>query len=103
MTGKVTFDTEVDALRKAMDAAKTKAQDASGAAESVGAAARKAASGLEAAAEEKLDWALEKLDGTDLDRLVKEFTSELESMQKEKPVMTLFGAFLLGYLLGRSK
>ena len=53
--------------------------------------------------ESTLDWALGQLDGTEVERLLRQFTEELGDLQQEKPVLTLFGAFLLGYLLGRAR
>ncbi|MDV7144523.1 hypothetical protein R3X27_17735 [Tropicimonas sp. TH_r6] len=53
------------------------------------------------AAERPLDWAVSQLEGSEVDRLLKEFLAELEDVQANKPLLSLFGAFLLGYLLGR--
>ncbi|SDI34039.1 hypothetical protein [Aliiruegeria lutimaris] len=50
-----------------------------------------------------LDWALGQLDGSELERLFREFVAELEDMQEHKPLLTLFGAFVLGYVLGRAR
>lgn len=50
-----------------------------------------------------VDWALNQLDGTELDRLFKQFVEELDDMHANKPLMTLFGAFVLGYVLGRAR
>lgn len=100
MTDKATFELEVEALRKAMDAARTRARDGAGAA---AASAGEAVSGLGDTAKAQMDRALEQLEGSDIERLAKEFTAELEELHAEKPVMTLFGAFLLGYLLGRAR
>ncbi len=50
-----------------------------------------------------LDWALSQLEGTELEHLVSRFAAEVEDMHEHKPLMTLFGAFLLGYVLGRTR
>ena len=57
------------------------------------------------AASRTFDWAKSQLGGgeKELERLFKEFTDELGDLQENKPLLTLFGAFLLGYLLGRAR
>ncbi len=95
---------ELDELRQKL--AELRETDGSGSDEdgSKGAAAA-AGETVQDAASRTVDWAKSQLDGgeKELERLFKEFMAELGDLQENKPLMTLFGAFLLGYLLGRKR
>lgn len=77
-----------------------------------GAADKRSSDKSEASAEAKtdaamlenpIDWAKAHLDGAEVEKLFKQFAAELEGMHEHKPLLTIFGAFLLGYVLGRGR
>ncbi|SNT16032.1 hypothetical protein [Tropicimonas sediminicola] len=50
-----------------------------------------------------LSWAISQLEDTELDTLAKQFIAELEDLHHDKPLVTVFAAFVLGYVLGRAR
>ncbi|MFD0980964.1 hypothetical protein [Tropicimonas aquimaris] len=50
-----------------------------------------------------LSWAMSQLEDTELDTLAKQFIAELEDLHHDKPLVTVFAAFVLGYVLGRAR
>lgn len=115
MATKAEMEAELKALKQDLQTARTKVEQAADAAsdETVTAPATGSDTGDASQAEKEsakdaknegpLDWAMSQLDGSEIETLFKQFTAELEDMQAQKPLMSLFGAFVLGYVLGRAR
>ncbi|WP_068115491.1 hypothetical protein [Tropicimonas marinistellae] len=50
-----------------------------------------------------IDWALSQIDSSELEGLLAKFSEEVKDLHEHKPILTVFGAFLLGYALGRAR
>ena len=106
MATKADLENEIAELRRELDEARDRAAAAEESATEQEEASSDSVEGTEKAEKGRdstLDWALGQLDGSEVDRLFREFVAELEDMQEHKPLLTLFGAFLLGYVLGRAR
>ena len=91
---------ELEALKQDLEASRKSAQ---GGKSRAATGADTGQSGESGAGQATLDWALSQLDGSDMERLFRKFADELGDLYKDKPMLTVFGAFVLGYVLGRAR
>lgn len=96
MTTKKELEAELADLRLELEQARKRLEEADDGATSKGKSGDGRSGG-------PLDQILSQFDTVDIDGLLGDFVQELESLQEDKPLLTLFGAFLLGYLLGRTR
>ena len=89
MATKAELEDELAALRKELAAMKKTAGDAAD------------ATAAEAQSHSIPGDILAALRGTDLERLAKELTDEIETALHEKPLLTALGILVVGYALGR--
>lgn len=108
MPTKTELVAELEALRRELSEARAEAGRTTNGARSTdaGDAATDASGEAEGATDEAhspLSWAMSQLEDSELDRLAKQFIAELEGIQQDKPLVTVFAAFVLGYVLGRAR
>lgn len=100
MATKAELEAELAKLRSEMSALKAapKAEAAAPVADQGGVEAGEDAS----PPDEESAGVVEALRGGDLESVVQALMDELEDLPSRKPIMTALGAFVIGYLIGRS-